>query len=53
MTMCKMIPVEAGMDFYWECSRCHMLHRATTKFEKSTECPSCGETIAYWEDEDD
>lgn len=56
MSTCEMVLIEDGdLNYYWECSECGTSHKATDKFEKSKECPTCGAEIKNWIgfDEDD
>jgi rRNA maturation endonuclease Nob1 len=51
---CDMVIIEdADMKYWWECSECKTNSKATSKFEKSKTCPSCGKEIANWIGVDD
>jgi len=47
---CRMEMVEdADFRITWMCSACGREHKATAKFEKSKNCPSCDATIVGWD----
>ena len=52
--LCSMVIIETPtFACLWECSWCHVQHKATKKFYGNKTCPSCGKKISKWFGEDD
>lgn len=47
---CRMVLFEdADLKYLWECSVCGTMHKATQRFEKPKNCPSCNAVIVGWD----